>query len=80
MKPKPTEGAPCNGCGKCCQNEICGIGKEIYGEKVAAPCPALTLESGRYWCMFVLAEDMTGSPALIGNALGIGKGCCSDDR
>lgn len=79
MLQKPKFGMPCNGCGYCCREEVCAIGKEIYGHEQSAPCPALLKENGRYWCSFVLAEDMLRRPSIIGNALGIGKGCCADD-
>ena len=80
MLDKPKFGSPCNGCGLCCKTEVCGIGKEFYGSQQQAPCPSLMFENGRYWCGFVLAEDLTRSASLIGNALGIGKGCDSDDE
>lgn len=76
---KPAYGDPCNGCGFCCMIEVCAIGKEVYGKDQQAPCPALIKASGRTWCKFVLAEDMLREPSIIGNALGIGKGCCADD-
>jgi hypothetical protein len=38
---KPPEGEPCNGCGYCCDQQPCQIAEEVFGEDVAAPCPAL---------------------------------------
>lgn len=79
MIEKPKFGSPCNGCGLCCKMEVCAIGKGVFGADTPAPCPALIFENKRFWCKFVLAEDIARAPSLIGNALGIGKGCCADD-
>lgn len=37
---KPLPGAPCNGCGVCCQVELCPLGILRYFRR-AGPCPAL---------------------------------------
>lgn len=42
-------GDPCNGCGKCCQIELCPIGEALFG-RTEGPCPALEYDHGRYWC------------------------------
>lgn len=37
---KPKKGSPCNGCGWCCHEEICAIGKiflELYDEDGMGP-------------------------------------------
>lgn len=77
---KPKRGEPCNGCGWCCQQELCPVGKQVFGD-IPGPCPALVPAANRYWCGFVLTEDMTRTPTqiTIGMALGIGKGCSADD-
>jgi hypothetical protein len=41
MLEKPPYGAPCNSCGKCCQDELCRLGLKIFGP-LDGPCPALT--------------------------------------
>jgi len=46
---KPPYGTPCNGCGLCCQNEICPLG-EIVFPRAQAPCPALVVDGDRYAC------------------------------
>ena len=75
---KPKKGNPCNGCGACCGNEICAIGRHMFPD-ADAPCPALVYKEGRIWCKFVLIEEALGVETTIGNALGVGKGCCGDD-
>src|SRR5215471_4926655 len=79
---QPALGSPCNGCGYCCQQELCQLGIWVYGP-MPAPCPAFTWIQGRYWCAWVLAEyearrqDPSVLPR-IADALGIGMGCYSD--
>lgn len=75
--PKPRLGAPCNGCGLCCAAEVCGIGRLIYGEDCAAPCPALVLQGGQFRCEVVLVEAASPLPKRASEALGIGRGCDS---
>lgn len=82
---KPKFGSPCNNCGICCSTEICGIGKMVYGNDHPAPCPSLIpIESKQnkeiiFLCDFVIRENITASPKMISDSLGIGRGCCSDD-
>lgn len=79
MIEKPVYGAPCNGCGYCCQKEVCAIGQVAYGPDVQAPCPSLIYENGRHWCRLVLAEAFLNQQGLcepvFATALGVGKGC-----
>lgn len=44
---KPPLGAPCNGCGRCCQEELCHIGEMAFGDDMEAPCPALVHDAVR---------------------------------
>jgi hypothetical protein len=77
---KPKKGSPCNGCGMCCKEETCKIGIEAFGN--VSPCPALRFIGTRYFCGFVLAEDVARQEfptPFLSNALGIRKGCDSDD-
>lgn len=78
---KPPFGAPCNGCGYCCEMEVCAIGKVAMGENAEAPCKMLLHEHGRNWCRLVLAENFLNQQGLcepvFTNALAIGKGCDS---
>lgn len=71
-------GTPCSGCATCCGAEICGIGKEAFPD-AEPPCPGLMYFDNRLWCKFVAAEELTGMEPQLAAALGIGKGCCSDD-
>ena len=75
---KPRYGSPCNGCGWCCHSEVCALGKMAFKDAVA-PCPAMIFEEGKVRCGLVLAEMELGGETLLQDALGIGKGCCSDD-
>lgn len=85
---KPKRGAPCNGCGWCCHEEICMIGKvflELVDSDgmiphfVKGPCPVMAFEDGKIRCGVVLAEQRSGLKPVAAESLGIGKGCCSDD-
>lgn len=81
---KPKRGAPCNGCGWCCHEELCYYGRKIFGEDVPAPCPAMIYEEGRVKCGLVMAEKVMaekdpGVKGMFSEGLGIGEGCCSDD-
>lgn len=49
---KPAFGAPCNGCGYCCQTVACDLSIEYLGSAVA-PCIALEAEDGRFYCGLV---------------------------
>ncbi|KJS36088.1 MAG: hypothetical protein VR70_14470 [Rhodospirillaceae bacterium BRH_c57] len=75
---KPREGEACNGCGVCCQEEVCSIGIKIAGD-VPAPCPLLKHHDGRHWCGAVEAEAEGDLPPIIRTTLGIGLGCDSSD-
>lgn len=46
---KPKFGEPCNGCGLCCLSIPCPIARDLIGA-FEAPCPALEIDEGRYWC------------------------------
>jgi hypothetical protein len=67
---KPPEGEPCNGCGYCCDQQPCQIAEEVFGEDVAAPCPALEYEAAerRYYCGLVRRVSHYVAPALDGTA------------
>ncbi len=75
---KPLQGEACNGCGYCCQQEVCQLFVEVHGTKPDAPCPSLVYKDGRTYCGLVLwASPEIG--ALFMRLLGIGRGCCADD-
>jgi hypothetical protein len=76
---KPAYLAPCNGCGKCCQAELCPVAEMAFGRSEPAPCPALLFDAGRFWCGMVLTEKAAGMKPMIADALGIGIGCGMED-
>jgi hypothetical protein len=85
---KPPEGTPCNGCGMCCQEQACMLSRE-YLDSSVAPCIALQFDGRLYRCGLVanpgryLGTPGWGDPALsplFAEALGIGRGCCSNTR
>ena len=77
---KPEFGAPCNGCGFCCKNEVCKIGVEAFGEH-KAPCVGLIFDSDEniYRCKLVLIEGRFMKEKLIAKTLGVGLGCDATD-
>ena len=87
-KQKPAEGAPCNGCGECCQAEACFLSVELL-KSSATPCIALEFDGAAYRCGLVarpghyLGTPEFGDGALaevIAGSLGIGTGCDSNTR
>ena len=77
---RPERGAPCNGCGWCCQNEVCVLGEAVFGEAQAAPCPALRNHDGRFWCGVVEEAERRNVAfgAHLKWSLGIGIGCFTE--
>jgi hypothetical protein len=73
---KPYFGDPCNGCGFCCKNEVCELGKQFKNNNIA-PCKLLIFNGEKYRCKLILMEKKTKLEPLLARALGIGKGCCS---
>lgn len=82
----PGYGLPCNGCGFCCAAEPCQVARDFAGF-TEGPCPAMQFEESRFVCGMVrnpsryidtpkAADDFIG--AMIGEALGVGKGCDSE--
>jgi hypothetical protein len=84
--PKPAYGSPCNGCGKCCEIELCPLAAALY-RTWKGPCPALTPASegsmtcglvtmpGHYWPQKARrwGERELSRTALI--IIGSGLGC-----
>lgn len=81
IAPTPPLGEPCNGCGLCCIEEVCGIG-QMLGLDGSGPCRGLRFEDGRYWCGPVRSPEAFGlseeAAVGIGMLLGVGEGCCAD--
>jgi len=70
---KPAFGAPCNGCGVCCQAETCPIGR-IRFLQIKGPCPALRW-TDRFECGLLL--DAGWFKPLIARWISAGSGCDS---
>lgn len=55
---KPAHGAPCNGCGYCCKEELCVIAKSLLGkpmmEVASGPCPYLEQDGEKFVCGLVV--------------------------
>lgn len=84
---KPSEGAPCNGCGLCCALQLCPIAIEFI-EAAEAPCPAMEYAGGRFWCGLArYPSRYFGTPAssdrlirpMVQAELSIGEGCDASD-
>ena len=87
MKPeKPPYGHPvCNGCGRCCQEELCPLASFVFLQ-IEGPCPALEDVGDRFSCGLVNHPERYApfrSAAMGRNALsraatlmiGVGVGC-----
>lgn len=76
---KPAFGMPCNGCGLCCQMEVCAVGVAALGN-VPAPCPGLRFDGARFRCMVIeTADEHSPMASLLMRArLGIDLGCDSE--
>lgn len=77
---KPLKGDVCNGCGSCCREEVCSIGKLAFPHSLP-PCPGLvsSAETQRFFCSLVATEIANEMPPVLQKMLGVGKGCDSDD-
>lgn len=51
--PKPKYGQACNGCGLCCQLELCPIGAALFN-RWEGPCPALQEVDKGYGCGLII--------------------------
>ncbi len=85
---KPKKDSPCNGCGWCCHEEICMVGKvflelvdddQMIPHYIKGPCPLMDFVDGKVRCGVVLAEKKSGIEPKIAEALGIDQGCCADE-
>jgi hypothetical protein len=77
---KPREGQPCNGCGYCCQNETCLIGRMITGSTAEGPCALLDWDGSRYLCgaLQITRRIGTAESHYLRLRMGIGIGCDSE--
>lgn len=78
---KPKYGLPCNGCGRCCAEELCEAA-EVAFPGAQAPCPALKLspDRTRTYCQLVAIEIMHNLEPVLQKSLGIGQGCSMHDE
>lgn len=85
---KPKRDQPCNGCGWCCHEEICMIGKmllklvdddQMIPHYIKGPCPLMDFVDGKVRCGAVIVEQKSGMEPKISEALGIGMGCCANE-
>jgi hypothetical protein len=56
MLEKPAYGQPCNACGRCCQDELCGLAKKVFGPR-PGPCPALAEVESGFGCGLILTPS-----------------------
>lgn len=82
LLPKPAYGSPCNGCGRCCIDQLCPLGELLF-TSTGAPCPALLRENGgRLVCGLVKDPNSfrKGDPILLASAAAtlIGAGIACD--
>lgn len=78
---KPKFGHPCNHCGLCCRESLCGVGEIVFGE-IDGPCPALLEEGDKYLCGIMVheAENFPIGQRLVAHTLGAGTGCSMPDE
>lgn len=89
---KAPYGTPCNGCGLCCQNEICPLGQIVFPAAVVrfgGACPALERDDERFICGLIarpeayapIKASVYGVEALREAAvIGVGAGIGCDAR
>lgn len=87
---KPKYGAPCNGCGICCQIEPCLLAQDAL-DCHTGPCKALEVEGDRTVCglvrrpaWYLFGQDVPESETgwisvMFANLLGLGVGCDASD-
>lgn len=75
----PGFGKACNRCGWCCIAEQCRISVDLFGERDR--CPALVATGDTFACDLVMDAGYPTASRVIGEMLGIGRGCdASDDE
>ncbi len=56
MLEKPAYGEPCNGCGRCCEDELCRLAQKVFGPR-PGPCPALAASDEGFGCGLILTPE-----------------------
>jgi hypothetical protein len=64
MIEKPPHGAACNGCGRCCEYELCAIAARLY-RRLEGPCPALTPQPDGTKVCGLVVDPKAHSPARV---------------
>lgn len=72
VESKPAMGEACTNCGYCCLTEVCVIGQELTGKRIA-PCNLLIEKDNKYFCKLILN-------GFSKEELGIGTGCCAETQ
>lgn len=71
----------CSNCGRCCAEEVCEIGRWLFGDD-NNPCRALVRADNNKWlCGVVLSSGKIhkGLHLFFVYILGIGKGCDNEE-
>lgn len=78
---RPAHGSPCNGCGVCCQTNLCPLGRSVF-KRTEGPCPASEgarcglVDRPREFAAVKTTRhgraEMSAAAALL---IGSGKGC-----
>ncbi|WP_211238741.1 hypothetical protein [Roseivivax isoporae] len=55
MLTKPPHGSPCNGCGGCCADQRCPLGRLVFGP--GGRCPALEMRFPAFTCGLVESPE-----------------------
>lgn len=66
-------------CGVCCTQEVCLLGVEAFG-KHKPPCQGLRFKNKQALCVLVETEVIFKLEPLLARALGIGRGCCNNEK
>ena len=77
MKIDGVQTRPCIGCGYCCTQCVCSVGRNRGDSYLDVPCRFLTFHGGRHWCGVVEQAHSEKYKELICRNLAIGEGCCS---
>lgn len=89
MLNKPPHGSPCNGCGACCADQRCPLGKIVFGP--GRRCPALEVKLPAFTCGLVenpqqyapdvvAAHGKSVASKAAAYLIGAGLGCDALDR
>ena len=65
--PKPAHGQACNGCGRCCADELCPLAFHVFRGRVDwhSRCPALLIGTGRTLVCGMVARPRAFAPTRV---------------